>query len=156
MARQREPKGSGGSGFRQGGPQPPRPAASGKAAASPAAPSGRQVRRGSSQVIPDAVSQRMVRRIALATGIPSLLGMAVIVASYLLVSRLILSIPPVATLLGSGAFFLLGLLGLSYGVLSASWEDAPGTTLGLEQIGKNIGRIRDSVRAMRQGSGAGS
>jgi hypothetical protein len=98
----------------------------------------------------------MVRRIALATGIPSLLGMGVIVASYLLVSRQILSIPPAATLLGSGAFFLLGLLGLSYGVLSASWEDAAGSTLGLEQIGKNIGRIRESVRAMRQGSGAES
>ena len=98
----------------------------------------------------------MGRRIALATGIPSLLGMAVIVVSYLLVSRQTLLIPPVVTLLGSGAFFLLGLVGLSYGVLSASWEDAPGTALGLEQIGKNMGRIRDSVRAMRQGSGTGS
>jgi hypothetical protein len=81
--------------------------------------------------------------------------MAVIVASYLLVSRQILSIPPVVTLLGSGAFFLLGLVGLSYGVVSASWEEAPGSPLGVEQVAKNVGRIRDSVRAMREGSGAG-
>lgn len=104
------------------------------------------------QVIPDAVAKRMARRIAIATGIPSVLGMAVIIASYLLVSRGILTIQPVVTLLGSGALFLLGLVGLSYGVISASWEEASGTLLGLEQIPLNIGRIRESVRAMRQGS----
>ncbi len=144
MGRQGDAKGSGGAGFRQAAPS-----GSGVGAAS------KQPRRASTQVIPDSVSQRMVRRIALATGIPSVLGMAVIVASYLLVSRQILSIPPVVTLLGSGSFFLLGLVGLSYGVVSASWEEAPGTALGVEQIAKNIGRIRDSVRAMREGNGTG-
>ncbi|WP_216914493.1 MULTISPECIES: PAM68 family protein [unclassified Synechococcus] len=109
------------------------------------------------QVIPDAVANRMVRRIAIATGTPTVLGMGVFVASYLLVSRGVLDIPPGLTLVGSGAFFLLGLLGLSYGVLSASWEDAPGSVLGFEQIGVNIGRVRASVRAMRQGApGTGS
>ena len=104
-----------------------------------------------SQVIPEAVAQRMLRRIAIATGLPSVLGMGVFVGSYLLVSRHILDIPPVATLLASGACFLLGLIGLSYGVLSASWEDAPGTLLGTEQLGVNISRVRASLRAMRQG-----
>jgi hypothetical protein len=96
----------------------------------------------------------MARRIAFATGIPSLLGMAVIVASYLLVSRGILSIAPVVTLLSSGGLFLLGVVGLSYGVISASWEEGPGSVLGLEQIPLNITRIRESVRAMRQGGGS--
>jgi hypothetical protein len=105
------------------------------------------------QVIPDAVAGRMARRIALATGIPTLMGMAVFVASYLLVSRQLLDIPPAATLVASGGCFLLGLLGLSYGVLSASWEDAQGSLLGFEQIPLNIGRLRASVKAMRQGSG---
>lgn len=104
------------------------------------------------QVIPDAVANRMVRRIAIATGTPTVLGMGVFVTSYLLVSRDVLDIPPGLTLVGSGAFFLLGLLGLSYGVLSASWEDGPGSLLGLEQIGVNISRVRASVRAMRQGA----
>ena len=86
-------------------------------------------------------------------------ALGVFVASYLLVSRGVVDIPPGLTLVGSGAFFLLGLLGLTYGVLSASWEDGPGSLLGLEQIGVNIGRVRASVRAMRQGdpgSGSGS
>jgi Photosynthesis affected mutant 68 len=104
-----------------------------------------------SQVIPAAVASRMLRRIAIATGVPSLLGMAVFVLSYLLVSRHIFEIPPVATLLASGSCFLLGVLGLSYGVLSASWEETPGSLLGTEQLGVNISRVRASLRAMRQG-----
>jgi drug/metabolite transporter (DMT)-like permease len=113
---------------------------------------GQSKGRASNQVIPDAVANRMARRIALATGLPTLLGMAVFIASYLLVSRRILDIPPSATLLASGGCFLLGLLGLSYGVLSASWENEPGSLVGTEQIGLNMERIRSSLRAMRQGN----
>lgn len=104
------------------------------------------------QVIPEAVANRMARRIAVATGIPTVLGMGVFIGSYVLVSRQILDIPPGATLVASGACFLLGVLGLSYGVLSASWEDQPGSLLGTEQIGVNIGRLRASIKAMRAGS----
>jgi hypothetical protein len=111
---------------------------------------------GGSQVIPERVANRMARRIAIATGIPTLMGMGVFIVSYLLVSRGIVEIEPVVTLVASGACFLLGLAGLSYGVLASSWEDAPGSLLGIEQIGVNIGRIRASVRAMRQGSGGGT
>ena len=116
-----------------------KPSAGGKAAA-------RSPGRGASQGIPEAVSNRMARRIAIATGIPSVLGMGVFIASYLLVSRSILDIPTGVTLVASGGCFLLGLLGLSYGVLSASWEDAPGSLLGLEQIGLNVGRLRSSFK----------
>ena len=133
-------------------------AASGGAASGPPKPAGATAKRNRSQAaanlaIPAAVANRMARRIALATGLPSLLGMAVFVASYLLVSRHILDIPPSATLLASGSCFLLGVLGLSYGVLSASWEEGPGSLLGTEQIGLNIGRLKASLRALRQGTG---
>jgi hypothetical protein len=105
----------------------------------------------SKRVIPEAVANRMARRIAFATGLPTVMGMAVFIGRYLLVSRQIVDIPPGATLLASGACFLLGVLGLSYGVLSASWEEKPGTLLGTEQIGLNINRLRASIRAMRSG-----
>ncbi|MBM5813148.1 MAG: DUF3464 family protein [Cyanobacteria bacterium M_DeepCast_100m_m1_067] len=104
------------------------------------------------QVIPDAVANRMARRIAIGTGIPTLMGMGVFVGSYLLVSREIVDIAPGATLAASGACFFLGLLGLSFGVLSASWEDQPGSLLGTEQIGVNISRLRSSIRSMRAAS----
>jgi hypothetical protein len=99
------------------------------------------------QAIPPVVANRMARRTAIAAGIPTLMGMAVFVISYLLVSRSILDIPPGITLLASGGCFLLGLVGLSFGVLSSSWEDAPGSLLGTEQIGLNIRRLRASFRS---------
>jgi hypothetical protein len=94
----------------------------------------------------------MARRIGLATGLPTLLGMLVFVASYFLVSRRLVDIPPVVTLGLSGGFFLLGLIGLSYGVLSASWEDAPGSLLGIEQIGLNLNRLKASFKAGKTGN----
>ena len=103
------------------------------------------------QVIPDAVANRMARRIAIATGLPTVAGMGVFVGSYLLVSRHILDISPSATLLASGGCFLLGLVGLSYGVLSASWEDTPGSFFGSEQIPVNLTRLKASLRALREG-----
>jgi hypothetical protein len=119
------------------------------AAAQPAKGS-RKASQARQQVIPDAVANRMARRIAVATGVPSLMGMGVFIGSYVLVSRQILDIPPGATLAASGGCFLLGLLGLSYGVLSASWEEKPGSLLGTEQLPLNIGRLKESIRAMRQ------
>ena len=110
-----------------------------------AAPAARQ------QAIPPAVANRMARRTAIATGTPTVMGMGVFVVSYLLVSRSILDVPTGVTLLASGGCFLLGLLGLSYGVLSSSWEDGSGSLLGFEQIPLNISRMRDSIRAMRRG-----
>jgi hypothetical protein len=63
----------------------------------------------------------------------------------------VLDIPPAVTLLTSGGFFLLGVLGLSYGVLSASWEDAAGSLLGFEQIGVNVARLRSAFRRPQAG-----
>ncbi len=104
----------------------------------------------SSRPIPEPVARRMIRRIAVTTGVPSLLGMAVFVASYLVVSRGLADIPPVVTLLVSGACFLVGLLGLSYGVLSCSWEERPGTLVGFEQFVINVGRLRESLGAAKR------
>ena len=105
---------------------------------------------GRSQPIPKSVANRMARRVAIATGISSIMGMGVFVGSYFLVSRQIMDVPSGITLLGSGGFFLLGLGGLSYGVLSASWEQDAGTLLGLEHIKPNIQRMRESIRAQKQ------
>jgi hypothetical protein len=95
--------------------------------------------------IPRTVSNRMARRIAISTGIPTLMGMGVFVASYLLISQKILDIPPGITLVSSGGCFLLGLVGLSYGIFSSSWLEQPGSILGFEQIKPNIKRLRSGA-----------
>jgi hypothetical protein len=92
----------------------------------------------------------MARRVAVFTGLPSLAGMGVFVLSYVLVTRGIADIPPGVTLTGSGAFFLLGLAGLSFGVLSTSWEPQPGSLVGLENLRPNLQRMRESIRAQKQ------
>ncbi|WP_320674441.1 PAM68 family protein [Prochlorococcus sp. MIT 1341] len=97
--------------------------------------------------IPTSVANRMARRVAITSGVPTITGMGIFIASYLLVSRGITDIPPVITLLSSAAFFFLGLLGLSFGLFSSSWETSPGSFLGLENIRPNITKVRESFQA---------
>ena len=100
----------------------------------------------STSFIPKAVANRMARRIVFTTGIPTFLGMGVFILSYFLIIKGITDVPPSVTLTSSAVFFLVGLLGLSYGILSASWEESPGSILGLENIRPNITKLRSAFR----------
>ena len=103
-----------------------------------------------SMAIPDVVSKRMVRRMALMCGIPSFLGIATFVVSYLLITQVGIELPHVAVILVSMGCFGLGVLGLSYGVLSASWEeDTPGTFFGWQEFTTNLGRLTSAWRAAK-------
>ena len=92
----------------------------------------------------------MAKRIFFTAGIPTLLGMSVFVISYIIVTRKIAEIPPSSTIAISALFFLLGLGGLSYGILSASWDRAPGSFLGLENIPLNIQRAKAAFKPASQ------
>ena len=100
--------------------------------------------------IPKYVANRMARRIAFTTGIPTLSGMAVFIGSYFLISKGIAEISPTLTLVTSAICFLLGLIGLSYGILSASWDFKPGSFLGFENIKTNINRIKDAFKSNKK------
>ncbi|MCA1993514.1 MAG: PAM68 family protein, partial [Coleofasciculus sp. S288] len=76
-----------------------------------------------SMTIPDAVSKRMARRMAILSGIPAVLGISTFFVSYFLVKNAGLKLPNVAVVLVSMGFFGLSVLGLSYGVISASWDE---------------------------------
>ena len=104
-----------------------------------------------SMTIPDAVSKRMVRRMALLSGIPTVLGISTFFISYFLVKNIGLKLPNPAVVLVSMGFFGLGVLGLSYGVLSASWdEDSLGTLLGWQEFTTNLGRMKAAWRSAGQ------
>ena len=100
--------------------------------------------------IPKYVADRMAKRIFFTAGIPTLLGMSVFVISYIIVTRKIAEIPPSSTIAISALFFLLGLGGLSYGILSASWDITPGSFLGLENIALNIQRAKAAFKPASQ------
>ena len=99
--------------------------------------------------IPKYVANRMARRIAFTTGIPTLSGMGVFIGSYFLISKGIAEISPTLTLVSSAMCFLVGLLGLSYGILSASWDFKPGSFLGFENIKPNINRMKDAFKTSK-------
>jgi len=100
--------------------------------------------------IPKYVADRMARRIFFTAGIPTVLGMSVFVISYFIVTKNIAEIPPSSTIAISALFFLLGLGGLSFGILSASWDKEPGTFFGIENISMNIKRAKDAFRPASQ------
>ena len=103
-----------------------------------------KIKRSRQSGIPKQVANRMARRILITSGLPTLLGMGVIVASYFIVSKGLADIAPGITLISSAIFFLIGLAGLSYGILSTSWDSAPGSFFGIENIKQNILRVRDA------------
>ena len=104
----------------------------------------------SSTGIPKYVADRMARRIFITAGIPTILGMSVFVISYIIVTRNIAEIPPSSTIAISALFFLLGLGGLSFGILSASWDKEPGSFLGIENIPMNIQRAKAAFKPASQ------
>jgi hypothetical protein len=103
----------------------------------------------STQGIPEVVSKRMAKRMALFCGLPSLLGLVTFPISYFLFQKGV-ELPNVAVLLVSLGFLGLGVLGLSYGVLSASWEEElAGTAIGWKEFTLNLGRVLESWKMAR-------
>lgn len=103
--------------------------------------------------IPAVVSQRMVCRMALFCGVPTLAGLLTFPLSYLVVSRDWFNLPVFVVLLTTLGLFGLGALGLSYGVLSASWEeDQLGTQLGWSEFKLNFGRLIEAWRSRKADS----
>jgi hypothetical protein len=103
--------------------------------------------------IPEVVSRRMIKRMAIFSGIPTGMGVFAFFASYVVVTQQWLKIPNTAVLLGTMGLFGLGVLGLSYGVLSTSWdEEREGTWWGWSDFTINFRRLTSAWRNARQES----
>jgi hypothetical protein len=101
--------------------------------------------------IPEAVSQRMIRRMVVFCGIPTALGISSFVISYYIVVNDIIDLPSIAVLLVSLGCFGLGVLGLSYAILSTSWdEDRVGSLLGTDEFSLNLGRMAQAWKESKQ------
>lgn len=101
--------------------------------------------------IPEVVNRRMVSRAAKFCGVPTSLALLTFVVSYVAIANDFFKPPTVAVLLVSLGFFGLGVLGLSYGPLSASWdEDRLGDWLGWDEFKLNFGRLQDSWKAAKK------
>ncbi|MBW4468904.1 MAG: PAM68 family protein [Stenomitos rutilans HA7619-LM2] len=138
---------------RQKQPQPTT-AASAKPSPSnqPTMAKGKQSLKGmpSNSNIPEVVNRRMVKRAAFFCGLPTACAILTFVVSYFAIANDLFKPPTVAVLLVSLGFFGLGVLGLSYGPLSASWdEERLGNALGFDEFKLNFGRLRESWRTAK-------
>jgi hypothetical protein len=103
---------------------------------------------GSATGIPEVVSQRMLRRMLTFSGVPTALGVITFFVSYWLIVRDVVEFPPYFVLFATLGCFGLGVLGLSYGALSASWDETrTGNWLGLEEFKVNFGRMTEAWRS---------
>lgn len=101
--------------------------------------------------IPDVVSKRMGKRMAVFCGIPSVLGMSSLFIFYWLKIKEVVELPPYLALAVSFGFLGLGVLGLSYGLFSACWdEDRAGTLMGFDEFKLNLGRTKDAWKASKK------
>ena len=92
----------------------------------------------------------MGQRMAVFCGIPSALGMLSLVVFYWLKVNKVVELPPYVAFAVSFGFLGLGVLGLSYGLFSASWdEDNAGSVLGGSEFKLNLGRTKDAWKASR-------
>ena len=100
--------------------------------------------------IPKTVSKRMVRRMALFSGIPTAMGIGSFFAFYWVVSQAWFEVPTSAVLLVSMGLFGLGVLGLSYGILSASWDEHRlGGLWGWDEFKVNFSRMTSAWRTKK-------
>jgi hypothetical protein len=117
--------------------------------------SPRNSRRNSNlSAIPDVVSKRMGKRMAVFCGIPSTLGMSSLFIFYWLKVKDVVSLPPYVALAVSFGFLGLGVLGLSYGLFSACWdEERAGSVMGFDEFKMNLGRTKDAWKASKKANG---
>ena len=101
--------------------------------------------------IPEEVNRRIIRRAALFCGIPTAMGIGTFIASYIVVSRHIFDLPTSAVVLVSMLFLGIGVLGLSYGAISASWDvGRVGTWWGSDEFKKNFGYLKEAWKSQQQ------
>lgn len=112
---------------------------------------GKRVRGESS--IPEVVSRRMISRMVLLSGTPLLLALLTFVSSYFIIINELFILPNQAVLLVSIGFFGLSVIGLSYGIFSASWdENKTGSLLGWQELKTNFQRMREAWKEAKSKS----
>ncbi|MEO0770543.1 MAG: PAM68 family protein, partial [Cyanobacteria bacterium J06649_4] len=99
--------------------------------------------------IPKVVSNRMLRRMAILSMGPIAVGVSIFFIAYYLLSQQIVEFAPVLVLLTTMGCFGLGVVGLTYGMLSASWDEEPGSLVGLDEFKLNLGRMVDAWKESR-------
>jgi hypothetical protein len=102
-------------------------------------------------VIPEVVAQRMGKRMLPFVGIPLFGGMGAFVGFWYFATYKNVEFQPALVAFSTIAILAVGLLGITYSVMSASWdENEEGSFLGTEQFSKNLESIKDGLKRTRE------
>lgn len=100
--------------------------------------------------IPEKVAMRMGRRMIPFVGIPLFGGMGTFVGFWYMATYRDLEFQPALVATSTFVLLALGLVGITYSVMSASWDpDREGSFLGQEELQKNVQTIRDGLSRSR-------
>jgi len=104
-----------------------------------------------SAAIPERVAQRMGKRMLPFVGIPLFGGMGTFVGFWYFATYKGVEFEPVVVAATTIGLLAVSLLGITYSVLSASWDDdREGGALGVEEFKKNVGSVTQGVKRSRE------
>jgi len=102
-------------------------------------------------VIPEKVAQRMGKRMLPFVGIPLFGVMGAFVVFWYLATYKNYEFQPALVAFSTIGILGVGLLGITYSVMSASWDvEEEGSALGLDEFKKNLNSIRDGLKRTRE------
>lgn len=93
--------------------------------------------------VPELVANRMIKRIIGFFGIPVAIGMIIFISSVVAAKKYDVVVPPYIIAYATQAPFVLGLVGISYAILSSSWDEEDGSLFGISEFQVNLQRIKD-------------
>lgn len=107
-------------------------------------------------VMPEVVSNRMLRRVVPFAGLPVAGSVVVFGGFYFANTQLGLDLPPSLVAYATQALLLLSFAGITYGVMSTSWdEDKEGSFLGFEEAKTNVKMALGDAKSAQMQAKAG-
>lgn len=101
--------------------------------------------------IPEKVASRMGKRMLPFVGIPLFGSMATFVGFWYMATYKNMEFQPAIVATSTFVFLGIGLVGITYSVMSASWDDdIEGSGLGVEEFQKNLGNIKDGMARSKE------
>mmetsp|Transcript_18898 Transcript_18898/g.54744 ORF Transcript_18898/g.54744 Transcript_18898/m.54744 type:complete len:290 (-) Transcript_18898:646-1515(-) len=101
--------------------------------------------------IPEKVAMRMGKRMLPFVGIPLFGTMGAFVAFWYLATYKDYEFQPAAVATVTVGFLVTGLLGITYSMLSASWDpDREGSTFGADEFNRNVGNLKEGLSRSRE------
>lgn len=101
--------------------------------------------------IPEKVAMRMGRRMLPFVGVPLFGGMAAFVAFWYFATYKNVQFQPALVAFTTIGLLAIGLLGITYSVMSASWDpDREGSAMGFDEFSNNIENLKSGLKRSRE------